>query len=87
MVRRTTLGGKCQVAGSEIPPVIFFMMEGCLAVKKPLPVAHVVSCLLGVFPQLSPSCQSIAANLTHASVLLSSPTQGRSCALYLMRLV
>ena len=52
--------------------------------------AHVVSCLLGsVSPPASPhslclSRQRIGAKPTHASVLLSSPTQGNGSALYLM---
>lgn len=50
-------------------------------------MAHVVSCLLEVLPAALPTCQCITAKLTHASVLLSSPTQGNSGALYLMRLV
>lgn len=51
--------------------------------------AHVVSCLGSVSPPASPhslclSRQRIGAKPTHASVLLSSPTQGNGSALYLM---
>lgn len=49
----------------KFPPLFFFMMEGCLAVKKPLPVAHVVSCLLGVFSTAFPSLARVSPPTWH----------------------
>lgn len=39
------------------------------------------------FPSAIPTCQRITGRPAHVSVLLSSPTQGHSFALYLMQLV
>lgn len=84
---RATLSGRFQ----KSPPVMRDVSPSGSRIEIWLKLhfteAHVISCLSGSVLPPPPSSYRCITKPTHASALLSSPTGGCSCALYLMRLV
>lgn len=77
-------GGGAQSSVCVRFSILFFCDDGGWRVEVEtfnLAVAHAASCLLRVYPTAFRSHQCITAKPPHASALLSSPTQGHSCAL------